>query len=135
MTSYILYETGRKIMQFKTWFLIVFIFILCFQSISSYYVESIKYDSNVLDAFGRTYERIGNRVTGYEEYLPEVQRAYNLISDIGTEMRIVAKEEDYSRWSKLHSFASLLYAKSIAQREGGLKEISFRKRLLKYGMR
>lgn len=140
MGAYIWFELRRKINQPKTWFLMGLIFILSFQKIADYNVKSLT-DSSVLsfDQYGDLMEMKGdNLIWPYEDgpwkLMDESGKSRDsakLLINIGTEMRVAAKEENYTEWKRLKSFGDLISSKAAAQRVGGLKEESFRIRAMK----
>lgn len=133
MGAYIWFELRRKISQPKTWFLMGLIFILSFQKITDYKVKSLTDLSSLkFDLYGELIENAGNRLLDdYEDGSRESKDSAKLLKDIGTEIRIAAKKEDYTEWKRLNSFGNLIRSKASAQRFGGLREESFRIRAMK----
>ncbi|MBU5425830.1 ABC transporter permease subunit [Tissierella pigra] len=134
MGKYIWFEFKRQIGQARTWFLILLIFILSFQKILDYKTKSLTETSAInFDSLGRYMENAGSRLLDeYKDGPKESQNASNVLIDIGTQMRIAAKEEDYTEWERLASFGYLIRGKAAVQRFGGLREESFRIKSMKF---
>jgi ABC-type transport system involved in multi-copper enzyme maturation permease subunit len=135
MRAYIWFEFKRKFFQPKTWFLMVLIFILSFQKVVDYNEKSLT-DINspeaTFDLRGKLIENSGNRLL--EDYKDGPEKSKNsakFLTNVGTQIRIAAAEENYDEWKRLLSFGNLVRSKAAVQKFGGLREESFRIRSMK----
>lgn len=135
MGTYIWFELRRKIIQPKTWFLMVLIFILSFQKIVDYNEKSLTDISSpevTFDLRGKYMESSGNRLLDHYKDGPEKsKKSAELLLNTGTQIRIAAAEENYHEWKRLISFGELINSKAAVQKMGGLREESFRIRSMK----
>jgi len=113
----------------------VLIFILSFQKVVDYNEKSLT-DINspeaTFDLRGKLIENIGNRLL--EDYKDGPEKSKNsakLLTNVGTQIRIAAAEENYDEWKRLLSFGNLVRSKAAVQKFGGLREESFRIRSMK----
>ena len=111
----------------------VLIFILSLQKVTDYNAKSLTDLSGPnFDLSGEVMERDGSRLLkDYKDGSEKSRNCAKLLKNMGTQMRIAAKEGNYVEWNRLASFGNLIRSKASIQKFGGLREESFRIRAMK----
>ena len=132
MRSLIWLGLKKRIKQLKTWFLIIMILIISILAIRDYQAKSMEYTGDYFDSLGKHIEDLS--YSRYGIYLPneegrdiyeKLKNNYRLMYNTGTQIRINGQDNNYKEANRLASFSYLLFAKDVAQKEGGIREILF----------
>ncbi|BCN28872.1 ABC transporter permease subunit [Anaeromicropila herbilytica] len=130
MRTFIWFEVKKRVRQAKTWGLIILLLIVSLLVIKNYNLQ----DKFVYVNYGKDFKSLSKNpyiddelknLRNKENY-KVAKYSYGVIYKTGEEAEIALQKKDMKEFYRAVTFGHLLYAKSNAEHEGTLREISFR---------
>ena len=120
----------------KTFFVIILILLLSFLMIVDYNNKSTSDDNSRLYIKAKVIENRGKTELGFYISVNEgrlddnIINSYKFMEQIGIDMQVALKDNNYKEYNRLSSLGKILTAKQIAINENKLREMSLKKQVL-----
>ncbi|BCN28871.1 ABC transporter permease subunit [Anaeromicropila herbilytica] len=133
MRTFIWFELKKRVRQAKTWGLIILLLMVSLLVIKNYKIKLEEINSNkgnysIGDIFiteAKISKYNADDLHSKEHYI-KTKYVYELLKKVGKQVKEAEKRNDRKEYNRAVTFGYLLLSKEAAQKEGSLRELSFR---------